>query len=202
MSNVLKYLVVYPLLFIIGLIDSCLNCCKSRDARYKELPKASKQRPFSMQKEKTAKYASYVSENFRKVPEISPNTNLYLQFTEAVRAHQNKPTMGVRRIIKLEDQPQPNGKVFKKYNLDDTYRWMTYQESQVKIDALANGMLKIGIKSNDYVILFAETRREWLMSALACFKIKAVVVTLYATLGKTKFCLKFKFFIQIIILRY
>lgn len=183
MSKALKFLVVYPLLFIIGLIDSCLNCCKRRDSRYKQLPKASEKRPFSMLKEKTPGYATYVSEHYKNVPDISSETNLYYEFTKAVKIHQSKQTMGLRRIINIEDQEQPNGKVFKKYNLDDDYRWLTYQEMQAKVDGLANGMLQIGIKSNDYVILFAETRREWLMSALACFKIKAVVVTLYATLG-------------------
>lgn len=137
-----------------------------------------------MLKEKTSNHATFVSEHFKNVPELSPDTNLYYQFTQAVKDHQTSQTMGVRKIVNIEDQPQANGKVFKKYNMDDSYRWMTYQEMQLKVDALANGMLQIGIKSNDYVIIFAETRREWLMSALACFKIKAVVVTLYATLGE------------------
>jgi len=41
----------------------------------------------------------------------------------------------------------------------------------------------MGLKSNDSIMLFAETRPEWIMSALACFRIKVQVVTLYSTLG-------------------
>lgn len=41
----------------------------------------------------------------------------------------------------------------------------------------------IGLKSNDNVVIFSETRAEWMMCAVACFKIKVPVVTLYSTLG-------------------
>lgn len=33
------------------------------------------------------------------------------------------------------------------------------------------------------IVLFAETRPEWLITAFSCFRIKAPIVTLYSTLG-------------------
>jgi long-chain acyl-CoA synthetase len=48
---------------------------------------------------------------------------------------------------------------------------------------LSNGLLKIGIKSEENIILFSETRPEWMISAFACFRISVAVVTQYATLG-------------------
>ncbi|CAF0726424.1 unnamed protein product [Brachionus calyciflorus] len=181
MSKVVKYLVVYPLLFIINLIDSCINCCKRRDARYKQLPT---KKPFSKPVKIGTDSYSYMSCMTDKLERITnPNSNIYVEFTEAARKHQQIKTMGVRAVLSVEDQVQSNGKVFKKYNMDKEYKWTTYQEMLLKVDRLASGFLQIGIKSNDSVIIFSETRAEWLMSALACFKIKAVVVTLYATLG-------------------
>lgn len=39
------------------------------------------------------------------------------------------------------------------------------------------------MKPGDNIVLFAETRPEWIISAFACFRINVHVVTLYSTLG-------------------
>lgn len=44
-------------------------------------------------------------------------------------------------------------------------------------------MIKLGIQPGTKVVLFAETRPEWIISAYACFRINIPVVTLYSTLG-------------------
>ena len=72
--------------------------------------------------------------------------------------------------------------MFKKLSLG-RYEWSTYETVLKKVNNLSNGLLKIGLKSNESIMLFAETRPEWIMSALACFRIKVPVVTLYSTLG-------------------
>jgi long-chain acyl-CoA synthetase len=74
------------------------------------------------------------------------------------------------------------GKVFKKFHLGD-YSWSTYEEIGKRVIHISNGLLKVGLESEMNVILFAETRAEWLMSALSCFRIKVPIVTLYSTLG-------------------
>ena len=72
--------------------------------------------------------------------------------------------------------------MFKKLSLGN-YKWSTYETVLKRVNNLSNGLLKMGLKSNDSIMLFAETRPEWIMSALACFRIKVTVVTLYSTLG-------------------
>lgn len=85
-------------------------------------------------------------------------------------------------IFSVEDDVQPTGKVFKKFSLG-SYKWSTYETLHKRVNNLSNGLLNIGLKSDESIMIFAETRPEWLLSALACFRIKCPVVTLYSTLG-------------------
>lgn len=64
-----------------------------------------------------------------------------------------------------------------------SYKFTTYEDALKRTDNLSNGLLNLGLKSDQKIVLFAETRPEWLLSAFACFKIKVPIVTLYATLG-------------------
>ena len=45
------------------------------------------------------------------------------------------------------------------------------------------GMRELGLRAKDNVVLFAETRAEWLIAANGCMKQNMTLVTLYATLG-------------------
>ena len=89
----------------------------------------------------------------------------------------------LREILSIDDDVQANGKVFKKFSLSPDYDWVTYEEALKRIRHISDGLLAVGLKSNDNIVLFAETRPEWLYSALACFRVKIAVVTLYSTLG-------------------
>lgn len=73
--------------------------------------------------------------------------------------------------------------MLKKVTMKDDYEWLSYSETLDKMNALSNGFLQQGLKSNDNIVLFMETRAEWLLSAFACFRMKVPIVTLYATLG-------------------
>lgn len=64
------------------------------------------------------------------------------------------------------------------------YRFQTYRETFERIDAIGRGLLSIGLKKGDRILIFAETRAEWLLTALAAFRHGLTVVTLYATLGE------------------
>ena len=45
------------------------------------------------------------------------------------------------------------------------------------------GLRELGLKAKENVVLFAETRAEWLITANGCMKQNMPLVTLYATLG-------------------
>lgn len=109
--------------------------------------------------------------------------NLGELFFKCFQLYGQKRCYGLREVFGEEDQKQPNGKIFKKLILSDEYKWVSFYEANQRIDDIAQGFLANGIKSGDKVIVFAETRMEWMFSAQALFRIGAVLSTLYATLG-------------------
>lgn len=179
---VLKYLVIKPLLFIIGIIDFFIDCCDSNKRnKFKSLPQKP---PYSIEishTENSKTYRSFAQKTPLKI--TNQDANIYNECYKASIKYSNQSTLGVREILSIEDQTQTNGKVFKKFNLKNEYQWTNYKDVMNTIDSMATGLLQIGLKSNDNIIIFSETRREWLISAIACFKIKVRVVTLYSTLG-------------------
>jgi len=91
--------------------------------------------------------------------------------------------LGIRQKLKITDELQPDGKLIKKYSQSHEYVWKSFQEVVKNINDFSNGLLLLGLKSNDNIVINAETRPEWLIAAMACFRIKVPIVTLYATLG-------------------
>ena len=77
--------------------------------------------------------------------------------------------MGTRRLIAEEDEVQPNGRVFKKVILGD-YEWLTFNEVLTNVSKLSSGLKALGVETKEYVIIFAETKTEWMMTAQACFQ--------------------------------
>lgn len=76
--------------------------------------------------------------------------------------------MGTRTLISEEDEVQPNGKVFKKVILGE-YEWMSYNDALNNVQRISAGLKAIGVKTKEYVIIFAETKAEWMLGAQACF---------------------------------
>lgn len=84
------------------------------------------------------------------------------------------------------------------------YEWRSYDEVENEALEIGSGLLKLNHKVNERVVIFAETRAKWLISAIACFRYKFpsnnlltvkiycsttsfvnwIVVTVYATLGE------------------
>jgi len=65
------------------------------------------------------------------------------------------------------------------------YNYMTYNEYFAKVESMGASLVKrCGLKAGDRVLIFADTQKEWLMSAFACWRHNLQVVTAYATLGE------------------
>jgi long-chain acyl-CoA synthetase len=64
------------------------------------------------------------------------------------------------------------------------YEFTTYREACGRIDAIGRGLLSLGVKSGDRVLIYSETRPEWLLTAFAAFRHGLTLVTLYSTLGE------------------
>ena len=177
-----EYILIRPFLFVVGFFDFIIGLILPYKYEDSALP------------DKNATLAKRVDESEAKSPYRSTmcadlirlegkDTNLYSRLAECVKAFFDMETMGVREIITIDDEVQPNGKVFKKYNLASSYTWSTYEQTFARINNFSNGLLHVGLKSDQNIVLFAETRPEWIMTAFACFRIKVPIVTLYSTLG-------------------
>jgi len=101
----------------------------------------------------------------------------------SVAKHGNKPIMGTREIIAELDEVQPNGRMFKKYDLGD-YRWITYEDLESTADYFGRGLRSLGLNPREKICIFADTRSEWMIAAQGCFKQCFPLCTLYTNLGE------------------
>lgn len=94
----------------------------------------------------------------------------------------DRPCLGTRTVLSEEDEPQPNGRVFKKFNMGE-YVWRTYVDVEKEARHFGAGLRELGCQPRQNIVMFAETRAEWMLAAHGCFKQSIPVVTIYATLG-------------------
>lgn len=103
-------------------------------------------------------------------------------FDRACSHYATLPSLGTREVLSEEEEKQPNGKIFKKVVLGE-YHWITYEQLAERVIHFGRGLLMLGQKPKERLVIFAETRADWMVSAQACFKYNFQVVTLYATLS-------------------
>ncbi|CAJ0928049.1 unnamed protein product, partial [Mesorhabditis belari] len=106
---------------------------------------------------------------------------------EAVRVHGDHPCMGTREVLKITKEKQDTGKVFEKWEMGN-YHWRSFIQVNERVTLIASALKKLGLKPKNPVVIFAETREEWMTTALACFKMNFPITTVYATLGEDAVC--------------
>jgi long-chain acyl-CoA synthetase len=79
-------------------------------------------------------------------------------------AHQEKKCLGTRQVLSEEDEVQANGKVFKKYKMGE-YTWRNFTETEQEAQNFGFGIRKLGVKPKENVVVFSETRAEWMIAA-------------------------------------
>ncbi|KAH3813357.1 fatty acid CoA ligase Acsl3-like [Dreissena polymorpha] len=104
-------------------------------------------------------------------------------FQRAVSVYGDKNCLGTRELLREEDEMQQNGRVFKKVVMGE-YNWQSFEGVFTRLTNLGSGLLAVGQKPRRNILIFAETRAEWMIAAQACFKYNFPVVTLYSTLGE------------------
>ena len=92
----------------------------------------------------------------------------FLTFRASIDEHGDKKCLGTRNLISEEDEIQPNGRIFKKAIYGD-YSWLTYNEMHDYVKRMSSGLKALGVETKQNVIIFAETKAEWMLSAQACF---------------------------------
>ena len=63
---------------------------------------------------------------------------------------------------------QANGKVFNKVVLGN-YNWLSYNEVLDKVELFGRGLLALGQRTKENLVIFADTRAEWMIAAQSCF---------------------------------
>lgn len=99
------------------------------------------------------------------------------------QTHTTKKCLGTREILSEEDELQENGRFFKKQKMGE-YKWRNFNEVEQEALNFGNGLRTLGIRPKDNVVIFSETRAEWMIAAHGLFKHSCTIVTIYATLGE------------------
>ncbi|CAJ0609992.1 unnamed protein product [Cylicocyclus nassatus] len=105
------------------------------------------------------------------------------QWNECVKRFGERSCFGTREVLSIHKEKQKSGKVFEKWEMGK-YHWRTFEEIDRRVNMVASALKSLGMKPKDEIVIFAETREEWMTTALGCFKGSFPVVTVYATLGE------------------
>lgn len=92
--------------------------------------------------------------------------------------------VGWRNVVKVHQIEDGSGTKREKIELENKYNWMSYNELFIRTENLAKGMAALGVEPESRVVIYAETQRDWMVSAYAAWQLNCKVVTIYATLGE------------------
>jgi len=105
-------------------------------------------------------------------------------WNRGVLRHTTKRCLGTRRIIEEKKVPGPNDKKFTKLVMDPTFKWLNYNEVDQKSTYIGRGLQLMGLKPKDKLVMYCDTKAEWMVTALGCFKFNYTMVTIYTNLGE------------------
>lgn len=63
---------------------------------------------------------------------------------------------------------QVNGRVFKKVVCGE-YSWLTYAQVDARAKAFGRGLAVLGQQTKENIVIFAETKADWMICAQGCF---------------------------------
>jgi len=104
-------------------------------------------------------------------------------FKYSSKTYSDKKCLGTRTILGELEEKQESGKVFTKLHLGE-YTWQTYNDVATQAENLGKGLRELGLSPKDKVVLYANTRAEWMISAIGAFKHSLAIVTIYTNLGE------------------
>jgi len=101
---------------------------------------------------------------------------------QAARQYGSKLCLGTRTVLGEEQVTQPDGKVFKKFDLGE-FEWTNYRTAHLRSVQFGRGLRRLGLQSGQRIAIYAETRAEWILACLGAFSQNLTVCTLYTNLG-------------------
>ena len=88
--------------------------------------------------------------------------------SRSVKIYGHRKCLGTREVLREEDETQPNGRVFKKL-ICGKYYWQTYAEVGARSKNLGSGLAALGQQVRENILIFADTKAEWIIASQACF---------------------------------
>ncbi len=68
---------------------------------------------------------------------------MFTEFKASAVKYADSTTFGVREVFSINDEMQPNGKVFKKLSMGK-YNWTDYRTIEKRVENLSDGLLSFG----------------------------------------------------------
>lgn len=76
--------------------------------------------------------------------------------------------MGTRQLLKGEEVRNDDKIILQL--VFGSYHFDTFTEVDGRVSSIIAWFKSAGLKKGDHIVMFAETRAEWMQTALACFK--------------------------------
>lgn len=93
---------------------------------------------------------------------------MFSSFRNTVSNHGSKNCLGTRELLSSENEMQASGRVFNKVVLGN-YNWLSFNEVLARVESFGSGLLALGQRTKQNVVIFADTRAEWMIAAQSCF---------------------------------
>lgn len=103
---------------------------------------------------------------------------------KCIQVYRDRNCMGYRKVLEEIEELQADGKVHLKKRLAPEYTFLTFGQVDERIDDIMRGLLLSGVQPGDKMVIFMETRMEWMLTAQALYRLGGCVATVYATLGE------------------
>ena len=101
-------------------------------------------------------------------------------FVSSCEQYRTRICLGRRHLVSRETDAKGRTKLSQ-----GMYQWLSYHDAYLHATSFAVGLkATCQVKPGDKVAIYAETKREWLLSTHGCFLNNLTVVTCYASLGE------------------
>ena len=83
-----------------------------------------------------------------------------------------KNCLGTRRVVKVTPGTF-NGRPVKKVTKEDDYRWLTFEQARLEVGKVSKGLSSLcKTRFGDKVMILADTKAEWMITALSSFQVR------------------------------
>jgi len=110
----------------------------------------------------------------------SGEATIYEVMQKAIDTHGDRLTAGKRALIQRHYDEQGREKL----QLADKYDFISYKAFGEALGHIGSGLTAKGLAPKDRAVIYADTSREWWLSANGIYSAGMTVVTVYSTLGK------------------